>query len=66
MQCPASSLYIFIGAAPKTEWLPEGVLRDEQGFILAGPDLRKNGNCLQVGQRRVTHFCWKPVFPASL
>jgi len=33
-------MFIFIGAAPRTEWL-EGVLaRDDHGFILAGPDLR--------------------------
>ena len=39
----ASSMFIFIGAAPKTEWLPEQVMRDERGFILAGPDLRTSG-----------------------
>jgi thioredoxin reductase (NADPH) len=33
---PASCLFVFIGAAPETEWL-EGVLaRDEQGYILTG------------------------------
>ncbi len=42
-QRPASSLFIFIGAAPKTDWLPECVLRDERGFVLAGPDLKKGG-----------------------
>ena len=39
----ASSLFSFIGAAPETGWLPECVLRDERGFVLAGPDLRKSG-----------------------
>ncbi len=42
-RCPASSLFIFIGAAPKTDWLPEAVLRDERGFVLAGPDLKRGG-----------------------
>ena len=37
---PAGSLFIFIGAAPKTEWLPHELCRDSKGFILAGPDLR--------------------------
>jgi thioredoxin reductase (NADPH) len=37
---PASSLFVFIGAEPSTEWLPPEILRDEQGFLLAGPDLR--------------------------
>ncbi len=39
----ASSLFVFIGAHPVVEWLPAGVLRDEQGFVLAGPDLRREG-----------------------
>ena len=40
---PTSSLFIFIGAAPKTDWLDGVVERDERGFILSGPDLSKNG-----------------------
>ncbi len=39
----ASSVFIFIGAAPKTEWLPAAIARDEKGFLLAGPDLKRNG-----------------------
>jgi thioredoxin reductase (NADPH) len=39
----ASSLFIFIGAAPKTDWLPGNILRDGHGFVLAGPDLRREG-----------------------
>jgi thioredoxin reductase (NADPH) len=37
---PASSLFIFIGAAPKTDWMPQELCRDSKGFILAGPDLK--------------------------
>lgn len=36
---PAKSLFIFIGAMPKTDWLPDLVERDRQGFILTGMDL---------------------------
>lgn len=36
---PASSLFIFIGAAPRTEWLDGVVLRDNHGFLLTGSDL---------------------------
>ncbi|KAA6461133.1 response regulator [Acidobacteria bacterium AB60] len=39
----ASSLFVFIGAAPRTDWLPAEILRDEKGFLLAGPDLRVEG-----------------------
>jgi len=40
---PASSLFIFIGAEPKTDWLNGTVERDERGFILTGQDLRRSG-----------------------
>jgi thioredoxin reductase (NADPH) len=41
---PAGYLFVFIGAAPRTEWL-EGVLdRDPRGFVLTGPDLRGAGH----------------------
>ncbi len=40
---PAASLFVFIGAAPRTEWLPSAFLRDDKGFLLAGPDLRLDG-----------------------
>ena len=34
-----SSVFIFIGAAPRTEWLGDSVARDDRGFVLTGPDL---------------------------
>ena len=40
---PANSLFIFIGAAPKTEWLDGLVERDGRGFILSGPDMMQDG-----------------------
>ncbi|MGB7145278.1 FAD-dependent oxidoreductase [Mycobacterium sp.] len=33
-------MFIFIGAAPGTDWLDGVVARDDRGFILTGPDLR--------------------------
>ncbi len=42
-QAPASSVFVFIGAAPGTKWLPASILRDDKGFLLAGPDLRIEG-----------------------
>jgi thioredoxin reductase (NADPH) len=41
--CRASGLFIFIGAAPKTDWLPESIMRDANGFVLSGPDLSIDG-----------------------
>jgi thioredoxin reductase (NADPH) len=48
---PASSVFLFIGAAPQTEWLPETILRDPNGFVLSGPDLRlANGDMARKWQ----------------
>jgi thioredoxin reductase (NADPH) len=35
----AQFLFVFIGAAPRTNWLDGVVLRDARGFVVAGPDL---------------------------
>src|SRR5438045_5377547 len=40
---PASAMFIFIGALPRTDWLANVVKRDERGFILTGPDLMRDG-----------------------
>jgi len=40
---PATGLFIFIGAMPRTDWLAGVVERDANGFILAGPDLMRDG-----------------------
>jgi thioredoxin reductase (NADPH) len=40
---PASALFAMIGTEPHTEWLADSVARDDQGFILTGPDLLTAG-----------------------
>jgi thioredoxin reductase (NADPH) len=47
-EVPATSLFVFIGAVPVTAWLPACILRDENGFVLSGSDLRKDGKLLDV------------------
>jgi thioredoxin reductase (NADPH) len=39
----AQWLFVFIGAAPLTDWLEGTVLRDAGGFLLTGPDMTSNG-----------------------
>ncbi|MEU3992273.1 FAD-dependent oxidoreductase [Streptomyces platensis] len=36
-------VFVFIGAAPLTDWLEGTVLRDSRGFLLTGPDLTADG-----------------------
>ncbi|WP_435118784.1 FAD-dependent oxidoreductase [Amycolatopsis thermoflava] len=40
---PTGHLFVFIGAAPRTEWLGDDVLRDDHGFVCTGPDLMVDG-----------------------
>jgi thioredoxin reductase (NADPH) len=40
---PATGLFIFIGGAPNTDWLPGSILRDANGFVLSGADLKMDG-----------------------
>jgi len=36
-------VFVFIGAAPKTDWLPAELARDGSGFVLTGNDLLDSG-----------------------
>ncbi|MEM9750200.1 MAG: FAD-dependent oxidoreductase [Pseudomonadota bacterium] len=38
-EAKTSSLFVFIGAQPKTDWLGDSIARDAKGFIETGPDL---------------------------
>ena len=40
----AQWLFLFIGAAPLTDWLDGVVDRDDRGFVIAGPDLSIDGD----------------------
>lgn len=39
----AGWMFVFIGAAPLTDWLEDVVTRDDRGFVIAGPDLSADG-----------------------
>ena len=62
-QVPASSLFVFIGAAPVTAWLPTCIMRDEKGFILAGPDLRNDGKLPEVWNEKREPFLLESSVP---
>jgi thioredoxin reductase (NADPH) len=62
-QVPATSLFVFIGAAPGTEWLPPSILRDENGFLLAGPDLRCEGRLPEIWREEREPFLLESSVP---
>jgi len=39
-----AGLFVLIGAAPKTDWLPSSIATDERGYILTGVDVPNGGN----------------------
>lgn len=42
-QMDCSGVFIFVGAKPRTEWLPDTIARDKHGFILTGPAVQNSG-----------------------
>ncbi len=36
-------VFVFIGAEPPTQWLPDQIARDAQGYLLTGADARASG-----------------------
>jgi thioredoxin reductase (NADPH) len=42
-EVPAAALFIFIGAAPRTESVAGVVAMDEKGYVRTGPDLPRDG-----------------------
>lgn len=57
MDIQICGLFIFIGTAPRTSAVAGLLQRDEQGFILTGPDLMRNG------KRPVDWFPARDPFP---
>ncbi len=41
---PGDALFIFTGATPRTDWVAGTIERDEDGFILSGADVMRDGN----------------------
>jgi thioredoxin reductase (NADPH) len=41
---PATAVFVLIGAEPRTQWLPDAVMRDRWGFLVTGTDLLTDGH----------------------
>lgn len=40
---PTDAVFVLIGAQPRTDWLPEEILRDRWGYVLTGDDVVAEG-----------------------
>ncbi len=60
----AQWMFIFIGAAPLTDWLDGTVLRDPRGFVLSGPDLPGPAAGRLAGRWSGRRITWRPACPA--
>jgi thioredoxin reductase (NADPH) len=58
---PAAALFVMIGATPHTDWLPEAIARDRNGYILTGRDLPAGDSPGDIHPRRTRS---KPASPA--
>jgi len=63
VEVPATSVFVFIGAAPVTTWLPSCILRDDKGFLLAGSDLRSDGKLPEVWREAREPFLLESSVP---
>jgi thioredoxin reductase (NADPH) len=60
---PANSLFVFIGAAPGTGWLPSCILKDDKGFVLAGRDLLIEGKLPESWREKREPFLLESSVP---
>lgn len=65
----ADVLFIFIGARPVTDWLPDNLLLDKKGFLYTGRDLRQHPDYKKIWKRDREPFlletCQPGIFGAG-
>jgi thioredoxin reductase (NADPH) len=59
----ADGLFVFIGATPRTDWLGDAVLRDDEGFIYAGKDLEDDPRAMADWQLDRSRFDLETSMP---
>ena len=48
----AEAVFVFIGTRPRSGWLPNGVLRDDKGFVITGRDLPVDSRYARLWKER--------------
>ena len=62
---PAPGLFSFIGAMPRTDWLPPEVERDAKGFVRTGPALAQSPHWTAKRQPHLLETSRAGVFAAG-
>jgi thioredoxin reductase (NADPH) len=61
-----SAVFVFIGARPRTDWMPPSIAVDSKGFILTGADAAKSGRWpLTDREPCLVETTWPGVFAAG-
>ena len=60
---PASGLFIFIGANAHTDFLPESIKRDPDGFVVTGKDIREAGEYPRSWNRKRDPYLFETSVP---
>ena len=56
-----SFLFLCLGGVPNTQWAkPVGIVRDEEGYLVTGPDLRKFTPRPRTGSSTASPIIWRP------
>ena len=62
---PIKGLFVCIGGVPHTDWATQaGIIRDEAGYLLTGPDLLEDRPSSPFLAARAVLIIWKRIFPA--
>ena len=60
---PAAAVFVLIGAEPRTQWLPDAVVRDRWGFVVTGTDLLATATRRKAGRCPGRPCSWRPACP---
>jgi thioredoxin reductase (NADPH) len=65
VRLPVAALFSFIGAIPRTDWLPPEVEKDARGFVLTGPAVRPSPGVARGREPYLLETSQRGVFAAG-
>jgi thioredoxin reductase (NADPH) len=59
----SDAVFVFIGTRPRSDWLPQSVVRDRQGFVITGRDLSADPAYERIWKERREPLALETSFP---